>query len=61
MDDENTLLGTLVDIIETGANEVYVVRDDSGRELLLPAIPDVIQDIQLADGRMRVRLLDGLI
>jgi len=61
MDEENTLLGTLVDIIETGANEVYVVRNDSGRELLLPAIPDVIQDIQLADGRMRVRLLDGLI
>jgi len=61
MDEEDTLLGTLVDIIETGANDVYVVRDKSGSELLLPAISDVILDIQLADGQMRVHLLDGLI
>lgn len=60
-DEEGTLLGTLVDIIETGANDVYVVRDNKGRELLLPAIPEVVLEIQLANGQMRVHLLDGLI
>ena len=59
--DEGNDLGTLVDILETGANDVYVVRDESGKELLLPAIPPVILDIQLADRQMRVHLLDGLI
>jgi 16S rRNA processing protein RimM len=61
MDEDDTLLGTLVDIIETGANDVYVVRDDSGRELLLPAIPAVILNVQISDGQMHVHLLDGLI
>ena len=61
LDEDNTLLGTLVDIIETGANDVYIVRDENGRELLLPAIPTVILDIQLADNQMHVHLLEGLI
>ena len=61
MDEGDTLLGTIVDIIETGANDVYVVRDDSGRELLLPAIPSVILNVQISDGIMQVHLLDGLI
>ena len=59
--DEGHELGTLVDIIETGANDVYVVRDVDGKELLLPAIPAVILDVRLADRQMRVHLLDGLI
>jgi 16S rRNA processing protein RimM len=61
MDEKGTLLGTLVDILETGANDVYIVRDESGGELLLPAIPEVILDVQLSDGQMHVHLLEGLI
>jgi len=59
--DDGSDLGTLVDILETGANDVYVVRGADGKETLLPAIPPVILDIQLADRQMRVHLLDGLI
>jgi len=59
--DENRDLGVLVDILETGANDVYVVRDTDGRETLLPAIPPVILDVKLADRQMRVHLLEGLI
>jgi len=59
--DENRDLGVLVDILETGANDVYVVRDAEGVELLLPAIPPVILEVRLADRQMRVHLLDGLI
>ncbi|MFN8475928.1 MAG: ribosome maturation factor RimM [Anaerolineae bacterium] len=53
-------LGTVDHVIFTGANEVYVVRDDDGEELLLPAIADVVQSVDLANERMTVRLLEGL-
>jgi len=59
--DDGRELGTLVDILETGANDVYTVQDSDGTEILLPAIPPVILDISLADRQMRVHLLDGLI
>jgi 16S rRNA processing protein RimM len=51
----------LVDILETGANDVYIVRDADGNETLLPAIPPVVLEVRLADRQMRVHLLDGLI
>jgi 16S rRNA processing protein RimM len=53
-------LGTITDIIETGANDVYVVQNED-RELLLPAIPDVIKTIDIANGTMVVQVIDGLI
>ena len=59
--DDGRALGALVDILETGANDVYIVRDADGKETLLPAIPPVILDVQLADRQMCVHLLDGLI
>jgi 16S rRNA processing protein RimM len=59
--DEDHQLGVLADILETGANDVYVVRDPDGNEILLPAIPPVILEVRLADRQMRVHLLDGLI
>ena len=61
VDDQDNPLGELVEIIETGANNVYVVKDDSGRELLLPAIPSVILDLDTARRLMRVHLMDGLL
>jgi 16S rRNA processing protein RimM len=60
VDDQENLLGELVEIIETGANNVYVVRDASGKEILLPAIPSVILDMDTARRVMRVHLLEGL-
>jgi 16S rRNA processing protein RimM len=59
--DDGRDLGLLVDILETGANDVYVVRAADGNEVLLPAIPPVILEVRLADRQMRVHLLDGLI
>ena len=61
VDENDNPLGELVEIIETGANDVYVVKDDSGRELLLPAIPSVILDLDPARRLMRVHLLEGLL
>lgn len=56
-------LGELVEILYTGANEVYIVRGAApgARDLLIPAIADVIQEIDLDAGRMIVELPDGLL
>jgi len=61
VDENGNGLGELVEIIETGANDVYVVRDSNGREILLPAIPSVILDLDPDRRLMRVHLLDGLV
>lgn len=53
-------LGAVVEILETGANDVFVVHGDRG-EILLPAIPDVVQWIDLEENRMVVELMEGLI
>ena len=53
-------LGTVEEIIFTGSNDVYVVRG-RGREILIPAIEDVVLEINLAQGRMVVELMEGLI
>lgn len=53
-------LGTVEEIIETGANDVYVVRG-AGKEVLIPAIKSVVVDIDLARGRMTVEPMPGLI
>ncbi len=54
-------LGKLAEIITTGANDVFVIASADGSELLLPAIPDVILDIDLPTKMMKVHLLPGLI
>jgi 16S rRNA processing protein RimM len=53
-------LGKVADIIETGANDVYLVRGALG-EVLIPAIKDVVQQIDPEQGRMLVTLLPGML
>jgi 16S rRNA processing protein RimM len=59
--DEGRELGQLVDIFETGANNVYVVKTAEDKEILLPVIPDVVLGIDLEKGEIKVHLLDGLV
>ncbi len=54
-------LGHLTDVIETGANDVYVVTTPDNQEILLPAIPQVILQVDTTAGAMTVHLLEGLI
>ena len=61
VDEGGNSLGVLVEIIETGANDVYVVRGESGKEILLPAIPSVILEADPTQRVMRVHLLEGLV
>jgi 16S rRNA processing protein RimM len=59
-DESDRALGTLTEIIKTGANDVYVVTDAAGVELLLPAIPEVVLNVDLDEKTMKVHVLPGL-
>jgi len=54
-------LGAVQEVLETGANDVYIVRDRYGREVLIPALKSVVLEIDLDAGRMLVQLPEGLI
>jgi len=59
--DEKKSLGKLEDIFNTGSNDIYVVKSEDGKQLLLPAISDVIKEINLEESKIVVHLLEGLI
>ena len=58
--DEGEDFGVLTDVIQTGANDVYVVAMKDGKELMLPAIGDCILNVDLEQRRMEVHVLEGL-
>ena len=61
MTDEGEKLGVMMDVLQTGANDVYIVKTDAGKEILLPAIKDCILKVDLEKGEMLVHVLDGLL
>lgn len=58
--DDGELLGKVDDIYSTGANNIYVVKDELGKQKLLPGIKDVIKDTNLEEGKIVVHLIEGL-
>jgi len=54
-------LGELKDIIKTGSNDVYVVRNETGREVLVPALKSVVRNISLENRKITVALPEGLL
>ncbi len=59
--DEGEELGTLKDVLQTGANDVYIVEMKNGKEVLLPAIRQCILDVNLDQQKMTVHVMDGLL
>ncbi len=59
-DENDNLLGILEDIFNTGSNDIYVVKNKLGKQTLLPAISDVIKEINLEQKKIVVHLLKGL-
>ena len=60
-DENNSLLGQLADVIQTGSNDVYIVKSEDGKELLIPALKSVVKEISLEDGKISVILPKGLL
>lgn len=59
--EENEFLGNITDIFPTGSNDVYVVKDEMGKQILLPAIGEVIKEVNVEEKKMIVRLIPGLV
>lgn len=59
--DEGRKFGILTDVLETGANDVYVVETEEHKEVLLPAIKECILNVDIAGRKMEVHLMEGLV
>jgi 16S rRNA processing protein RimM len=59
--EDGRVLGRIDEILETGANDVYIVRSPDQPEVLLPAIQSVVRQVDLIAGKMKVHLIPGLI
>jgi 16S rRNA processing protein RimM len=58
--DEGEALGAIAEILDTSANDVYVIRSEGGPDLLIPAIREVVLGVDVDAGRMTVHLPSGL-
>jgi len=59
--EDGEIFGMLKDVIETGANDVYIINSKKHGEVLIPAIKECILDVNVKEGKMLVHLMDGLI
>lgn len=59
--EDGVALGTLTDVLETGANDVYEITLADKRTVLFPAIKDCVKEVDLEAGRMTVHVMDGLL
>lgn len=57
---DGKVYGILSDVTETGANDVYHITDEDGRLLLIPAIPEVVDEVDIENGVMKITPLNGL-
>jgi 16S rRNA processing protein RimM len=59
--EENSLLGTVIEILETGSNDVLVVRPPVGKDALLPFMDETLLEVNLEQGFLRMQVLPGLL
>lgn len=59
--EEGELLGVLDDIFNTGSNDIYVVKNELGKQLLLPSIKEVMKEVDMENKKIIVHLLPGLV
>ena len=58
--EENELLGKIIDVYPTGSNDVYVVKNENGKQVLLPAISEVIKNVDIKNQKMIIHMIPGL-
>lgn len=59
--EDGELLGRLVSVFSTGSNDVYDIKQENGKSILIPAIKDVIKSVDIEGRKMIIKLLEGLI
>ncbi len=58
---EGEILGKMDDVFNTGSNDIYVVKNEKGKQILLPAIKEVIKNVDIPNRKITVKLMEGLI
>ena len=59
--ENNIFLGKVENVISTGSNDVYIVKDKNKKELFIPAIHEVVKNVNLEKKRINIKMVDGLI
>lgn len=59
--DEGETFGVMKDVMQTGANDVYVVERQNGDEVLLPSIKECVKEIDMENGKITVHIMEGLL
>lgn len=59
--EDSSLFGKIKDVFQTGANDVYVIETLDKKEVLIPAIKDVVKMVDLAENKMVIELMEGLV
>ena len=60
-DDNGNLLGTVNDIYNNKVHDIYVIKDDLGKQILLPSTKEVIKQVDIDNDKIVVHLIDGLV
>lgn len=59
--EEGTMIGSIASVFSTGSNDVYEIKDSTGKTILIPAIKDVVKRVEIDNKKMYINLLEGLI
>ena len=60
-DENDKNLGEIIDILTPGANDVWVIKGENGKEILIPYIEDVVKKIDLTNKKVNIEVMEGLI
>ena len=57
-DQNDDKIGTLQDVLETPANDVFVVKKDDGGEILIPVVPEFVYDVDTENRKVKVKTFE---
>lgn len=60
-DENDRNLGEIIDILTPGANDVWVIKGEEGKEILIPYIEDVVKQIDITNKKVNIEVIEGLI
>ena len=60
VDEEENEIGKITDVIFTGANDVYQIETENGREMLVPAVKEFVLKVDIKNKKIKIRLIDGM-
>lgn len=59
--DDSGRIGIVKDVLQPSAQDVYVIKTDSGRDILVPAVKEFVKEVNLEEGFIRLSLIEGMI